>query len=278
MRSWGQVSILIPSRARATKTCCRGFRQACDRTPASRCTSSTTPPVASSCSRLGRRTEQPVHFYGTAQIRVGSSKTALRQPPGEGARDLDAGQRLVGRSVARRRRSTTLDPEAITKAREQFVVKHPGAGRTTWLAGTIATFLNKARVLRQGAGDEHRHPAARSRRVGDAAIAGGRQDLLDPQGRGEPRAGLRAHRPTVPARRRSPAEADSQPHRARSAERDALSSGNQRSTTHGSSARPCTTQSRIRTTAVTGASSSSSSPTGCSSATSATSCRATSRR
>jgi ATP-dependent DNA helicase RecG len=43
-----------------------------------------------------------------------------------------------------------MDPEAIAKAREQFVIKHPGQGAT--VAGwDDATFLNKARVLKQGA-------------------------------------------------------------------------------------------------------------------------------
>ena len=43
-----------------------------------------------------------------------------------------------------------LDPEAVAKARGQFIVKHPGqaAEVADW---NDATFLNKARVLKQGA-------------------------------------------------------------------------------------------------------------------------------
>jgi ATP-dependent DNA helicase RecG len=43
-----------------------------------------------------------------------------------------------------------LDPDAVAKAREQFVVKHPGqaASVTGW---DDTTFLNKGRVLKQGA-------------------------------------------------------------------------------------------------------------------------------
>ena len=50
----------------------------------------------------------------------------------------------------RRREPADLDPEAIAKAREQFVVKHPSQAAAVhgW---DDRTFLNKARVLRQGA-------------------------------------------------------------------------------------------------------------------------------
>ena len=58
-------------------------------------------------------------------MRVGTSKTELGKHP-EKARALwTRGQRLVGGGV-RSGSLEDLDPDAVAKAREQFVVKHPG--------------------------------------------------------------------------------------------------------------------------------------------------------
>jgi ATP-dependent DNA helicase RecG len=98
---------------------------------------------------IGPAQDQPVSFYGTAFIRVGSSKTELRNHP-EKARAIWTRRRDWSASVCEAATLTDLDPEALAKAREQFVVKHPGQAREVsgW---DDTTFLNKAKMLKQGA-------------------------------------------------------------------------------------------------------------------------------
>ena len=98
---------------------------------------------------VGPARDRPVLFSGRAYCRAGTSKTELtKHPEKERAlwtRGSDWSAELcVGASL------DDLDPEAIRKAREQFVVKHPGqaAAMNRW---DDRTFLNKARVLKQGA-------------------------------------------------------------------------------------------------------------------------------
>jgi ATP-dependent DNA helicase RecG len=91
---------------------------------------------------------EPVSFYGTARIRVGSSKTALRDHP-EKARALWTRDSDWSADVCEGASLDDLDPDAIAKAREQFVVKHP-AQRDDVATWDDRTFLNKARALRQG--------------------------------------------------------------------------------------------------------------------------------
>jgi ATP-dependent DNA helicase RecG len=92
---------------------------------------------------------QPVAFHGTAWVRVGSSKSQLSKHP-EKARVLwtigyDWSADIIpGASLA------DLDPEALATARRQFTTKHPGQAAEI-AAWDDLTFLNKARVLRQGA-------------------------------------------------------------------------------------------------------------------------------
>ena len=98
---------------------------------------------------VGPAQGEPVAFYGAPYIRIGSSKTELRNHP-EKARALWtrgsdwSAERCEAASL------DDLDPAAVAKAREQFVVKHPGqtAEVADW---DDTTFLNKARVLKQGA-------------------------------------------------------------------------------------------------------------------------------
>lgn len=98
---------------------------------------------------IGPANGEPVGFYGTPYIRVGTSKTELGKHP-EKARALWtrgsdwSAEVCAGASVA------DLDPDAVAKAREQFVVKHPGQAATV-TGWDDTTFLNKARVLKQGA-------------------------------------------------------------------------------------------------------------------------------
>ena len=103
----------------------------------SRRTSSSIPAAASSSSRSVRRRDQPVSFYGTAYVRVGTSKTELAEASREGARDLDAGQRLVGRGV-RGRHAGRPRPRGVAKAREQFVVEASGQAGGGGRAGTTS--------------------------------------------------------------------------------------------------------------------------------------------
>ena len=67
---------------------------------------------------------RPVRFYGESFIRVGSSKTNLkRHPDKEGAiwsRGSDWSAEICKDATLE-----DLDPEAVAKAREQFVIKHP---------------------------------------------------------------------------------------------------------------------------------------------------------
>lgn len=98
---------------------------------------------------VGPARGEPVAFYGTPYIRVGSSKTELRNHP-EKARALWTRGSDWSAEVCEAASVDDLDPEAVAKAREQFVVKHPGqAGDVDGWDDT--TFLNKARVLKQGA-------------------------------------------------------------------------------------------------------------------------------
>lgn len=98
---------------------------------------------------VGPARDRPVAFAGKAWCRAGTSKTELsRHPEKERALwtrgDDWSAEPCPGASLA------DLDPAAIAKAREQFLVKHPQ--QTEALAAwDELTFLNKARVLRQGA-------------------------------------------------------------------------------------------------------------------------------
>jgi len=97
---------------------------------------------------VGPANGEPINFYGTASIRVGSSKSELRSHP-EKARAIWTRGSDWSAEVCEETTLNDLDPEAIAKAREQFVVKHP-AQRQQVEGWDDQTFLNKARVLRQG--------------------------------------------------------------------------------------------------------------------------------
>ncbi len=93
--------------------------------------------------------DRPVNFYGTAYIRVGTSKTELRNHP-EKERAIWNRRSDWSAQISERATLAELDTEAILKAREQFKIKHP------LQAGEIndwddATFLNKAKLTIQGA-------------------------------------------------------------------------------------------------------------------------------
>lgn len=98
---------------------------------------------------IGPANGEPVGFYGTPYIRVGTSKTELGKHP-EKARALWTRGSDWSAEVCAAASLADLEPVAVAKAREQFIVKHPGQAAA--IAGwDDATFLNKARVLKQGA-------------------------------------------------------------------------------------------------------------------------------
>lgn len=97
---------------------------------------------------IGPAQGEPVAFYGTAYVRVGASKTELRKHP-EKTRAIWTRGRDWSATQCENASLNDLDPEAIAKAREQFVVKHPGQAAEVAGWGD-ETFLNKARLLRQG--------------------------------------------------------------------------------------------------------------------------------
>jgi len=98
---------------------------------------------------IGPARDQPVSFYGTPYIRVGSSKTQLRNHP-EKARALWTRGSDWSAEVCPAASLEDLSPDALTEARVQFMTKHPG--QAAEMAGWDEhTFLNKARVLKQGA-------------------------------------------------------------------------------------------------------------------------------
>ncbi|MEA1927769.1 MAG: putative DNA binding domain-containing protein [Candidatus Auribacterota bacterium] len=98
---------------------------------------------------VGPAREQPVSFHGTEFIRVGSSKTELRKHP-EKARALWTRGHDWSGEVCEGSTLSDLEPEAVAKARELFIVKHPGQAAEVARWDDL-TFLNKAKVLKQGA-------------------------------------------------------------------------------------------------------------------------------
>lgn len=98
---------------------------------------------------IGPANGEPVSFYGTPYIRIGTSKTELGKHP-EKARALWTRGSDWSAEVSAAASLADLDPDAVAKAREQFVVKHPGQAAAV-AAWDDTTFLNKARVLKQNA-------------------------------------------------------------------------------------------------------------------------------
>ena len=92
--------------------------------------------------------DTPVSFRGESYIRVGASKTNLKQHP-EKARAIWTRGNDWSAEICEDATVNDLDPEAITKAREQFTITHLSQADEVADWDDI-TFLNKARVLRQG--------------------------------------------------------------------------------------------------------------------------------
>jgi ATP-dependent DNA helicase RecG len=98
---------------------------------------------------VGPAQGRPVLFSGRAYARSGASKVDLSRHP-EKERALWTRGTDWSSEVCDRASLDELDSEAIAKAREQFRVKHPAqAGEASgW---DDRTFLNKAKLLKQGA-------------------------------------------------------------------------------------------------------------------------------
>jgi ATP-dependent DNA helicase RecG len=92
--------------------------------------------------------DRPVEFYGVAYIRVGSNKTQLSLHPDKERRIW---QRRMDWSaqICERASLDDLDPEALLKARQEYVTKYPGK-KPDVTAWDDLTFLNKARLTIQG--------------------------------------------------------------------------------------------------------------------------------
>ena len=97
---------------------------------------------------VGPARDRPVTFSGRAWCRAGTSKTELARYP-EKERALWIRGDDWSAEICARAGLVDLDPDAVAKAREQFLVKHPMQAdeMTGW---DDQTFLNKARLLRQG--------------------------------------------------------------------------------------------------------------------------------
>jgi ATP-dependent DNA helicase RecG len=97
---------------------------------------------------VGPARDRPVAFASKAWCRAGTSKTELSRHP-EKERALWTRGDDWSAELCPRANLADLDPEALATAREQFLIKHPqqADALATW---DDLTFLNKARVLRQG--------------------------------------------------------------------------------------------------------------------------------
>ncbi len=98
---------------------------------------------------VGPAWDRPVRFYGTAFIRVGTSKTELNKHP-EKERAIWSRRPDWSGHVCEGATLEDLDPAALVKAREQFRIKHPKQAAEVggW---DDATFLNKAKFTVRGA-------------------------------------------------------------------------------------------------------------------------------
>ncbi|MFU8887236.1 MAG: ATP-binding protein [Trueperaceae bacterium] len=98
--------------------------------------------------QVGAAQGRPVRFGGVGYVRVGPHTTTLQDHPHLEAalwrQDSDWSATIVDEATL-----ADLDPEAVSKARTEYLKKYPGhaAEASTW---EDAVFLNKARVTRGG--------------------------------------------------------------------------------------------------------------------------------
>jgi len=92
--------------------------------------------------------DRPVAFYGIAYIRIGSSKTLLAKHPDK-ERRIWQGRLDWSAQICEQATLDDLDPDAIAKAKQEYVAKFPGkqADVSCW---DNVTFLNKLRLTIRG--------------------------------------------------------------------------------------------------------------------------------
>jgi ATP-dependent DNA helicase RecG len=93
--------------------------------------------------------DRPVKFYGTAYIRIGSSKTELSKHP-ELERAIWTIRTDWSSQICESASLEDIDPVALIRAREEFITKHPGQAVEAGAWDDI-TFLNKAGLTIRGA-------------------------------------------------------------------------------------------------------------------------------
>lgn len=122
MQWWAPPSTCKPKQARASSCSRYGCRSGCTRMWALKPIHSSTAANGWSCLRCS-----PVHFYGKAYVRDGTSKTELSKYP---EKERTIWHRRVDWSAQVCEQATLddLDPRAIAKARAEFTTKVPCPG------------------------------------------------------------------------------------------------------------------------------------------------------
>lgn len=98
--------------------------------------------------RINAAYDRPVKFYGVAHIRIGSNKTQLSNHP-EKERIIWTRKNDWSGLICPSATLDDLDPDAINKAREQFIIKHPGQ-ELECKSWDDVTFLNKSKIAVHG--------------------------------------------------------------------------------------------------------------------------------
>lgn len=93
--------------------------------------------------------DRPVKFYGKAYVRDGTSKTELAKYP-EKERAIWNRRMDWSAQVCEQAALDDLEPEAVAKARREYVIKFPRQAEES-VGWDDATFLNKARLTIRGA-------------------------------------------------------------------------------------------------------------------------------
>jgi ATP-dependent DNA helicase RecG len=97
---------------------------------------------------INRAVNQPVTFLGKAYIRIGSSTTDITNHPDKARAIWNCRMPDWSAEICPRATLDDLDPEALQKARKEYLIKFPAkaAEVETW---TDCQFLNKARITIQ---------------------------------------------------------------------------------------------------------------------------------
>lgn len=93
--------------------------------------------------------DRPIKFYGTAYIRIGSSKTELAKHP-QLERAIWTIRTDWSAQICETATLDDLDPEAVIRARKEYIAKDPKKAEEA-LSWDDQTFLNKANLTKKGA-------------------------------------------------------------------------------------------------------------------------------